>query len=149
MRCNSPLVRGGGETDLNTAMTPMIDVVFLLLVFFVWTASFQTIEYIMPPSELSSQVGAEASDTQETPPQDNEDIVVRIQNQSGFLTWKVNRQALGSIDEVEKQLRKLAEIDTSPVVILHPDPEVQLEHVIGAYDTALTVGFAKVSFAVN
>ncbi len=149
MRCNSPLVRGGSETDLNTAMTPMIDVVFLLLVFFVWTASFQTIEFIMPPSELSSQVGSEPTDSQDPPPQDNPDIVVRIQNQNGSPAWKVNRQAFGSIAEVDLQLKKLAEIDNSPTVILHPDPEIQLEHVIGAYDTALSAGFAKVSFAVN
>ena len=32
------------ERDLKIEMTPMIDVVFLLLVFFVWTASFRMIE---------------------------------------------------------------------------------------------------------
>jgi biopolymer transport protein ExbD len=150
MRSNSPLIRGAGETDLNTAMTPMIDVVFLLLVFFVWTASFQTIEFIMPPSELSSQMGSEPDNAlDEPPPSDFEDIVVRIQNQNGGPAWKVNTQPLASIDQVKIQLQKLANIDTSVVVILHPDPEIQLEHVIGAYDTALSVGFAKVSFAVN
>ena len=66
MRCNSPLVRGSANADLNTAMTPMIDVVFLLLVFFVWTASFQTIEYVLD-SQVAAQQGTNASvDTQLT-----------------------------------------------------------------------------------
>ena len=38
--------------DMDSAMTPMIDVVFLLLIFFVWTASFQIVEQILP-SEIS------------------------------------------------------------------------------------------------
>ena len=46
-----------GPTDIDAAMTPMIDVVFLLLVFFVWTASFQIIEQALP-SQLVSQTGS-------------------------------------------------------------------------------------------
>ena len=58
MRRPSPLVSRGSETDIDSAMTPMIDVVFLLLVFFVWTASFQIVEHVMP-SELSEQIGSD------------------------------------------------------------------------------------------
>ena len=39
--------------DLEISMTPMIDVVFLLLVFFVWTASFQVVENMLPTSLLT------------------------------------------------------------------------------------------------
>ncbi|MBC8874781.1 MAG: biopolymer transporter ExbD, partial [Planctomycetes bacterium] len=38
------------RSDLDVKMTPMIDVVFLLLVFFVWTASFHIVEHILPSS---------------------------------------------------------------------------------------------------
>jgi biopolymer transport protein ExbD len=34
--------------DLDVKMTPMIDVVFLLLVFFLWTASFRISEQVLP-----------------------------------------------------------------------------------------------------
>ena len=55
MRRTSPLIRRGSENDIDSAMTPMIDVVFLLLVFFVWTASFQVVEFVLPSnmSELT------------------------------------------------------------------------------------------------
>ena len=47
MRCNSPLVRGSANADLNTAMTPMIDVVFLLLVFFAVSYTHLTLPTIL------------------------------------------------------------------------------------------------------
>ncbi len=149
MRCHSPLVRGSANADLNTAMTPMIDVVFLLLVFFVWTASFQTIEYVLD-SQVAAQQGTNASeDTQLTPPTDNEDILIRIESVAGELVWSVSQRSATSLADVKERLMRLAEVDASVKVILHPDPEVPLEFVIGAFDAAQLAGFTQVAFAVN
>ena len=150
MRCNSPLVSGSANADLNTAMTPMIDVVFLLLVFFVWTASFQTIEYVLD-SQVTAAQGTDSTDPPEsTPPTDfNEDIVVRIESEDGSLVWTVNQRSAQSLEDVRNRLNRLAEVDASAKVILHPDPAVALEFVIGAYDAAQLAGFKQVAFAVN
>ena len=149
MRSNSPLVRGSANADLNTAMTPMIDVVFLLLVFFVWTASFQTIEYVLD-TQVAAQQGTNPAETaQLSPPTDFPDIVVRIESAGGQLVWSVNRRPAASLADVESRLNRLAEVDTSAKVILHPDPAVPLEFVIGAFDTAQLAGFTQVAFAVN
>ena len=149
MRCNSPLVRGSANADLNTAMTPMIDVVFLLLVFFVWTASFQTIEYVLD-SQVAAQQGTNASvDTQVDPPSDTEDVLVRIESVAGELVWSVSQRSATSLLDVKERLKRLADVDASVKVILHPDPAVPLEFVIGAFDAAQLAGFAQVAFAVN
>jgi len=150
MRRKSPFVRRAGDTDLNSAMTPMIDVVFLLLVFFVWTASFAAIEFVLP-SEISQAAGTEQSidDTDVPPPSDFEDVVVRIRVVDGVPSWTLGGQPVDSIEGVSEQLKTLASIGTDAVVILHPDPEVPLEYVIGSYDVAKLAGFGKVSFAVN
>ena len=130
-------------------MTPMIDVVFLLLVFFVWTASFQTIEYVLD-SQVAAQQGTNASeDTQLTPPTDNEDILIRIESVAGELVWSVSQRSATSLADVKERLMRLAEVDASVKVILHPDPEVPLEFVIGAFDAAQLAGFTQVAFAVN
>ena len=50
-----PSIFNGTRRELEIKMTPMIDVVFLLLVFFVWTASFQAIEYLLPSSLSQKQ----------------------------------------------------------------------------------------------
>ena len=149
MRCNSPLVRGSANADLNTAMTPMIDVVFLLLVFFVWTASFQTIEYVLD-SQVTAAQGNAAEISEPLPATDfDEDIVVRIESEGGHLIWSVNQRSAESLEDVKGRLKSLADVDASATVILHPDPTVALEFVIGAFDAAQLAGFTQVSFAVN
>ena len=149
MRCNSPLVRGSANADLNKAMTPMIDVVFLLLVFFVWTASFQTIEFVLD-SQVAAAQGTEVAEPTASPPSAfEEDIVIRIKSEGGSLAWSVNQRTAQSLEDVESRLNGLAEVDTSAKVILHPDPAVPLEFVIGAFDAAQVAGFTKVAFAVN
>ncbi len=149
MRCNSPLVRGSANADLNTAMTPMIDVVFLLLVFFVWTASFQTIEYVLDSQVAAEKGTTDSNDVQPLPPSDFEDILVRIESDNGKLIWSVDRRAAKSLADVEDRLNRLADVDVSAKVILHPDPAVPLEFVIGAFDAAQLAGFKQVAFAVN
>ena len=56
MKRPSSYLRKGDGTDMNATMTPMIDVVFLLLVFFVWTASFTVIEQTLR-SDMTAEVG--------------------------------------------------------------------------------------------
>ena len=149
MRRPSPLLRRGNEIDIESAMTPMIDVVFLLLVFFVWTASFQIIEQILP-SEMSTQMGSEAVDVAEPPPEkDFEDIVVRISWNGTVPNWSINDQPVASLELVERQLKTISGIQPDAHVILHPHPTVPLGYVIETYDVAKVAGFAKIAFAVN
>ncbi len=137
-----------GDVDIDSAMTPMIDVVFLLLVFFVWTASFQIVEQMLP-AELSSQMGTDPTTLLEPPPEkDLEDIVIAV-SFDGSATWTLNGQPLAGVDAVERRLESIARIDPSATVIVHPSPEVPLEYVIETYDAAKLTGFTSVSFAVN
>jgi biopolymer transport protein ExbD len=149
MKVPSPLLRGRKEVDINSAMTPMIDVVFLLLVFFVWTASFVIIEHILP-SQLSAQTGQNPVQQVDPPPkQDFDNIVIKIGWDGSNPIWAINEQPLSSLAEVRDRLTVVAEIQPEAPIILHPQPIVPLGFVIEAYDVAKTVGFAKIAFAVN
>ncbi|MEM7784039.1 MAG: biopolymer transporter ExbD [Planctomycetota bacterium] len=149
MKRPSPLVQQGNQTDLDSAMTPMIDVVFLLLVFFVWTASFQMIEYVLP-SEMSSQAGsAPVENPIEEPPKDFDDVVVRIDWDGQAPSYIINEQTVASLKEVQQRLTAISELEIVTPVILHPEPVVPLGVVIEVYDTAKLSGFAEVSFAIN
>ena len=149
MRRPSPLLRRGGETDMNSTMTPMIDVVFLLLVFFVWTASFHIVEKILD-SQMSAQMGSDpVEQVDPLPEQDFDNIVVRIGYDGAAPTWTINDEAVGSLDEVQAHLTAVAGVKNDAPVILRPDAIVPLGHVIEAYDVAMIVGFKKISFAVN
>ena len=135
--------------ELEMNMTPMIDVVFLLLVFFVWTASFQVVELILP-SEMTAQMGADSVEQVDpAPEQDFDNIVVRIGYENQTPIWKINDQAVASLEQVQVHLAAIVEVKNDAPVILHPETTVPLGHVIEAYDVAKLVGFQKVSFAVN
>ena len=134
--------------DIDQAMTPMIDVVFLLLVFFVWTASFQVIEQILP-SELSSQMGNQPSTLTPPPIKDFDDVIITVSYDNGRPAWTLNKQPITRIAEIERRLSAIASVNAAAPVILHPQPNVPLEFVIQSYDAAKLSGFTKVAFAVN
>lgn len=133
--------------DIDQAMTPMIDVVFLLLVFFVWTASFQVVEQILP-SELSSQIGNQQS-TLTPPVKDFEDVIITVSYDGTQPAWTLNKQPIKRIAEIKRRLAAIASVNAAAPVILHPQPNVPLEFVIESYDAAKLSGFTKVAFAVN
>lgn len=149
MKVPSPLLRNRKEVDLDSAMTPMIDVVFLLLVFFVWTASFVIVEHILP-SQLSAQTGQDPIEQVDPPPEhDFDNIVIKIGWDGAAPTWAINDQPVASLNEIRERLIVIAAIQTEAPVILHPQPVVPLGFVIEAYDVAKLVGFPKIAFAVN
>ena len=131
------------------SITPLIDVVFLLLVFFVCTASFQIIEQILP-SQMSAQMGAEPSELDEPPPEaDFDNIILRILWNDGQPTWRLNDAPVESIDQLSTQLAAISAVKVDAPVILHPDPVVPLGNVIEVYDLSKLAGFQQISFAVT
>lgn len=150
MKRISPLIRHRDSgTDMDSAMTPMIDVVFLLLVFFVWTVSFQLVEQVLQ-SQLSSQIGSEPSEIEDPPPEvDFEQVVVKIGWDGTQPTWRLNDQPLDSLESLQQQLTTICGIKADAPVILDPAGSVPLGHVIEAFDVSMLAGFVEVSFAVH
>lgn len=149
MKRPSPLLRRGADVDMNSTMTPMIDVVFLLLVFFVWTASFQLIEKVLD-SPLSAQMGSDlVEQPEEVPEEDFEKIIVKIGYDGTSPTWKINGEPVADLNAMKGHLSAVAEVKNDANVIVDPDDVVPLGHVIEAYDTAKTVGFQTIAFAVD
>jgi biopolymer transport protein ExbD len=147
MRRPSILTDRRGPVDVK--MTPMIDVVFLLLVFFIWTASFQIVEYVLPSNLLA--VAGEAADPSDVPPPetDFDQIVVRILWTGSAVAWQVNDVPLTSLGQVKDTLEQIAQIKRDAPLILHPDPDVPLGDVIDVYDISRLAGFEKIQFAAS
>ena len=137
-----------GEMEIK--MTPMIDVVFLLLVFFLWTASFRIVEQVLP-SHLSEVAGSMPANAQEPPPvdEDFDKVVVRVRWIDGRPRWRINQIDVDNLRDVRGRLETIAEIKRDAPVILHPDKEVPLGHVIDLYDLTRLVGFEKIQFAAS
>jgi biopolymer transport protein ExbD len=127
-------------------MTPMIDVVFLLLIFFLWTSSFQAIETLLP-SQLT--IGGAAGPRVELQQEDFERIVVRIASRDGAAQWQINQQPVASLVELRQRLAQLASIKADLPVVVDPLAEVPFGDVIDVYDVALGVGLSNIQFATR
>lgn len=144
MRYRSVFDRRDGSMDV--AMTPMIDVVFMLLIFFVWTASFQVVELILPSSLVSEQT--EQGNTEIVPEfEDLERVVVRLGWDGNAPSWSVNDVVAHDFASVRQRLLAVARINSSLPVLVDPDAVVPLGHVIDVYDVARQAGFENVQFA--
>ena len=100
----------------DIAMTPMIDVVFLLMIFFICTASYQLAEELLPTS-LAVASGSSRPAPVEAEPE-LERLVVRATRADGTTSWVVNERPCDTLLEVRQVLRAAAEIDRSLPVIL-------------------------------
>lgn len=131
---------------LDVKMTPMIDVVFLLLIFFVCTASFQPLEQLLP-TELQGPGAVEI----EPPPEriELERVVIRLGWNEAGPEWIVNQRACADLAEVGQVLATVAAIDASVGVVLDVDGRVPLGDVIAVYDLCRHVGLAEVQFAAE
>lgn len=140
-------------------MTSMIDVVFLLLVFFVWTSSFdepeRDITSRIAMSERASQAvaGQDAAPTPSFDPADqeprSEEVVVRLIAGPDGLRYQIGSVDAAAVSEVFSKLKKIAELPINTIVIVDPDDDVEFADCIHVYDYALLVGFNRVLFAVD
>ena len=139
------------RTAVDLQLTPMIDCVFLLMVYFIWSSSFAITEQLLP-SQLSLEspsAAAGASDLPPPPEADFEEVVVRILWQDHAATWTVNDTPAASLAELRDTLQTIADIKRDAPVILHPEPRAPLGEVIRVFDLSRLVGFEKVRFAAT
>ena len=140
--------RGGGVMEIN--MTPMIDMVFLLIVYFVWTSGDLAMETLLP-SHISEQRGTSATTSDDIPPPeaDFDPVIVRVSYDDAGAQWSVNGEPLASLAELRAVLANLVDIKRDAPVILHPEANVPLGSVIDVYDLSRALGFEKVQFATT
>jgi biopolymer transport protein ExbD len=145
-----PSVYTDRRGPLDVKMTPMIDVVFLLLIFFIWTSSFSVVEYALQSNVSDATAGA-ATDTPAKPPEeiDFHDVVVRIVWIEGQPGWSINDEAIQGLGELRQRLTAVFQANEAAPVIIHPDPETPLNHVIAVYDISRLIGFEKVNLAAE
>ncbi len=128
-------------------MTPMIDVVFLLLIFFLATASFDRVEQILPSgvSEAPQAVSGTATTQTETlPVKEVDEIIVRLENNgSGQLRIVLNDSPQTDLRQLVAQLSQIIKIRNDVPVIIDPANDLPTNEVIAVYDAVRAVGFTS------
>lgn len=142
-----PKISSGDSLELK--MTPMIDVVFLLLVFFVWTSSFELPEFDLP-SAIAEPPSGRAETTTDTPPVEPfDEIVLRLIRQNGQDQIQFNGQGVDGFDELRTQLSEIISLGVQPPVIVDPDDEITMNFAVQVYDVARSAGADRVLFAAQ
>lgn len=131
-------------------MTPMIDVVFLLLIFFVWTSSFETPEYDLPSALAEVPAGGSEANTDQPPPVEAfDEIIVKLLMRNGFPVIEFSGQRLESADALKIRLAEVISLGVQPPVVIDPDPEITMEFTVKAYDAARAAGADRVLYATS
>ena len=137
-------------TSLEIKMTPMIDVVFLLLIFFVWTSTFEVPEYDLPGSIAEPPLGGSIENvTSEETPEVFDEIVVRMLLQDAATIIQLNGQQVSSIQELKSKVSQIVSLGVQPPVIVDPDGRVTMDRAIEVYDAVRTAGADRVLFAAS
>jgi biopolymer transport protein ExbD len=162
MRTDYSSIRQRQSTEIM--MTPMIDVVFLLLVFFLATSSFDKPEQLLPGGVSQAAMPIVGSGKENIlPPEivrELDDCVVRIiandpRNRqannlvAGEYQYKLNGVAVDSFEALNQRMKSILSIRQDVPVIVDPDPVVPMDVAIRIYDTARALGGQQVFFAVK
>ena len=121
----------------------MIDVVFLLLIFFICTSNFNPLEeqlpiYLSHPGSISDII---------KPAQEEEDFkfaTLRIIAGDRQIQWQMNDRVCDSLEDVEAVLHQLAEITPNLPILIEMDDAVAWEHFIHTYDLCRANGLNRV-----
>jgi len=130
---------------LDVEMTPMIDVVFLLLIYFLWTASFQVAVHDLDTNVMIIQG---ASDRKQAKPPDEpppEQIVIKIRAGD----WTINGQVHSSFASLRQKVADYAKLGLSVPVFLDTEGDVPLGDVIDVYDMCRLEGLKTPHFATT
>lgn len=117
-------------------MTPMIDVVFLLLIFFMVTVSAST-----PESDLASTLKPQSE--QQGAAADFQPQIVSIVRAGDMVFYHLGSHQLTSRAELARLLRELPK-DSG--VVVKVSNNVPVEAAAGVLQTCKDVGFTKVSY---
>ncbi len=132
-------------------MTPMIDVVFLLLVFFVCASIGQTPDTLLPAT-LNSGTTQETKEPMDDEVWEHQQVRIHVSaggDPDGIPLVRLNEQLLAGIPDLRSRLQRLADVDPLSPVILDIDDDVQVQQFITVYDLCQSLKFNGISFATR
>ncbi len=132
-------IRPKQKEALDVNITPLIDVVFLLLIFFMVSTTFKHESEITINLPESSSV---------SPPQDDNIIEIAIDSKGTYYIDK--RQVVNTeLKTVMRALEKIAGDRKTPVILISADAQTPHQSVIVAMDAARKLGFVNLSIATK
>ncbi|MDT8427518.1 MAG: biopolymer transporter ExbD [Pseudomonadales bacterium] len=124
------------KDETNIDLTPMLDVVFILLIFFVVTATFLS----------ESAIDAASNENNETPPEQDDDkknILVELGQNNEITINGEPRPILES--QIRANIDRLKAENPSASVIIRPNPRSNVQILVAVMDSARQAGITNIS----
>ena len=130
--------RANRSTSIELSMSSMIDVVFLLLIFFMVTSSFRKTERELDPAVRSQQRSSAALES------DFEPVIVEVISTSGTSAYRLGTTVYATDTELMNTLRQFEhKLDGAYVKVSN---EAQFGFAARAMQACKTAGFVAVSY---
>ncbi len=123
---------------IELSMTSMIDVVFLLLIFFLVTTTF-----VRPEKQLLSSIKVQEKNVDETV-SDLEPAIVEITSSGEAVRFRLGALVTTKLDEVEKVLKRFE--NKADGAFVKVDDEVPFDHVAQVIAACRRAGFSMVAY---
>lgn len=133
----------GGSASGELQMGPLIDCVFLLLTYFLFTISLATIEGLLP-SELA--LGDELSETELELEEDPQEVIIRLVQTGDEVQYFFDEWPVADYGEV---LRQVSALPRESLVVIDAGATVAYRHVVGLYNHCLRSSIERVIFPVS
>jgi biopolymer transport protein ExbD len=125
------------EDNIELNLTPLIDVVFLLLIFFMVSTTFEKqakLKVQLPDSSAQVEV------------QDKKSITIGIDAKGHY--YINDRQVVNtSLETLKIAIKKITNGDKDIIVVLRADAQTPHQSVVTAMDAASQLGLVKLSIA--
>jgi biopolymer transport protein ExbD len=121
------------EAEIN--MTPMLDIVFIMLIFFIVTASFV--------KESGLDVNKPDNDNTPPPDSDKKNIIIKIDNNNNIF---VDFRRV-DIRSVRANIERMYAENPEAIVVIQALPDSHAGLIVEIYDQALLSGVHSVSIA--
>jgi len=121
------------EADID--MTPMLDIVFIMLIFFIVTTSFV--------KEHGLDVNKPDNDTPPPPDDEKKNILVRIDNNNNIF---IDMRRV-DVRSVRANIERLHAESPEGIVVIQAFPDSNAGLIVEIYDQAQLAGVASVSIA--
>ena len=132
-------LRKSQPEDLDINLTPLIDVVFLLLIFFMVSTTF----------DKASEIAIDLPKAQTSELKEEKDAIEVSVDASG--NYYVNGRQLVNAQTatIRQALRTAAGDEAQPRIVINADSLVTYQAIITLMDAARQLGFARLSFTAR
>lgn len=130
-------IRGNLEEDQKINLTPMLDVVFIMLIFFIVTATFV--------KEIGLDVNPPDQDQPKNQDPDKKSIVVKIDRNDQI---EIGFRSI-DLSSVRANIERLAAENPDAPVIIKPDPKSSADIFVHVWDAAKQTGVEKVQLSAE